>query len=78
MVTDYRVSIRTGKDQWVRDRELSLLGHYRPSDLHPVRKPLSYKGQANIPGLFWMSRLNRLVWYESRLEMVALLPLVEN
>lgn len=37
-----------------------------------MREPRAYKGQRNVPGYFWMSKLNRLVWYESRLEMVIL------
>lgn len=43
-----------------------------------VRKPAFYKGQASLPGYFWMSTMDSLVMYESRLEMVVLLQLDFN
>jgi hypothetical protein len=66
------VTVRTNADEWIERRELSLLAAYAPGELLPVREPDAYQGQTHIPGFFWMSRLRRLVWYESRLEMVAL------
>lgn len=44
----------------------------------PVRDAASYKGQKNYPGYFWMSNLDELVMYESKLEMAVLLQLDFN
>lgn len=66
------VTIRTAAGERVERRELALLATYEPGDLLQVREPGAYKEQLHIPGFFWMSRLRRLVWYESRLEMVTL------
>lgn len=46
--------------------------------LRPIRIAPSFKGQRSLPGYFWMSRLNQMVMYESRLEMVILLQLDSN
>lgn len=56
----------------VQEQPLASLNQYQPGELFPVRKPNAYKGQSHLPGLFWMSKLARLVSYESRLEMVVL------
>jgi hypothetical protein len=40
-----------------------------------VRKIPSYKGQAGLPGLYWFGALDRLIPYESRLEMLSLMLL---
>jgi hypothetical protein len=47
-------------------------------DIQAVRLPTSYKGQRHLPGYLWMSRMNALVAYESRLEMTILLQLDFN
>ncbi len=47
-------------------------------DIESVRLPVSYKGQKHFPGYFWMSCMNALVAYESRLEMTILLQLDFN
>lgn len=55
-----------------------LLAQHRPQqfiaralddDIQAVRLPTAYKGQRHLPGYLWMSRMNALVAYESRLEM---------
>jgi hypothetical protein len=38
----------------------------------PVRKPQSYRGQQNKPGVYWFSKTRRHVQYESRLEQLTL------
>ena len=40
-----------------------------------VRKIPSYKGRVGLPGLYWFESLNRLIAYESRLEMLSLMLL---
>lgn len=45
------------------------------SVLHPVRFPSSYKGQKNLPGMFWFSTTGEHIAYESRREMRALMML---
>jgi hypothetical protein len=47
-------------------------------DIQSVRLPVSYKNQKHLPGYFWMSSMNALVAYESRLEMTILLQLDFN
>ena len=47
-------------------------------DIQSVRLPVSYKHQKHLPGYFWMSSMNELVAYESRLEMMTLLQLDFN
>lgn len=47
-------------------------------DIQSVRLPVSYKGQKHLPGYFWMSCMDALVAYESRLEMTILLQLDFN
>lgn len=47
-------------------------------DIQAVRLPTAYKGQRHLPGYLWMSRMNALVAYESRLEMTILLQLDFN
>lgn len=69
---DFTVSLLLSSGARVEQRELPLLAKCAPGELQPVREPRAYKGQRNVPGYFWMSKLNRLVWYESRLEMVIL------
>lgn len=56
----------------LQEQPLTLLAHYRPGELLPIREPIAYRGQRHLPGLFWMSKLGRSVYYESRLEMVIL------
>lgn len=41
----------------------------------PVRRIPTYKGQVGMPGLYWFAALDRLVPYESRLEMLNLMLL---
>lgn len=64
-----------------------LLSWHKPSqfiaralddDIQAVRLPASYKGQRHLPGYLWMSRMNALVAYESRLEMNILLQVDFN
>lgn len=40
-----------------------------------VRTIPSYKGQVGLPGLYWFASLDRLIPYESRLEMLNLMHL---
>ncbi len=40
-----------------------------------VRRIPSYRGQVGLPGLYWFAALDRLVPYESRLEMLNLMLL---
>jgi len=55
-----------------QEQALTSLRHHQPDELRPVREPSAYKGQSHRPGLFWISKLGRLVSYESRLEMIIL------
>ena len=72
MCTPLRVSFQPATGGLIREAALESLVPYRPGELAPVRKPPAYKGARHLPGLFWMSQLNKLVCYESRLEMVIL------
>lgn len=69
------VTLRTSSGELLSEHPLSVLAHLRSDDLAPVRSPIAYKGQRHLPGYLWMSTLGRLVFYESRLEMVVLMQL---
>lgn len=72
------VSYRIGT-KLLEQQALSALSVRAMADeISPVRLPAFYKGQVSLPGFFWMSCLNVLVMYESRLEMVILLQLDFN
>lgn len=65
-------TFRAATGTLLEEQPLDSFALFQPDELRPVRKPVSYKGQSHLPGYFWMSTLNRLVSYESRLEMVIL------
>lgn len=44
-------------------------------ELVPYRLPKSYRTQRHMPGLYWFSSTSRHVFYESRLELKALISL---
>lgn len=69
---DATISVCLTEGTVVRNQEPSFLGHFARADLRPVRDPGVHKNQKHIPGLFWMSQLREMVWYESRLEMMCL------
>ncbi|MEX2374244.1 MAG: hypothetical protein WD942_01495 [Dehalococcoidia bacterium] len=61
---------------WSREHvPLSEAGLLEFDMLGSVRKIASRKGQGNLPGYYWFSSVDRLVPYESRLEMFTLLQL---
>lgn len=72
MCTALRVSFQPAAGGLIGDAALESFVGYGPGELAPVRKPPAYKGARHLPGLFWMSQLDKLVCYESRLEMVIL------
>lgn len=47
-------------------------------DIQAVRLPNSYQDQKSRPGYFWMSRMQSMIAYESRLEMTILMQLDFN
>ena len=65
-------TFRSASGTLLRQHSLNSFALYPPDELLPVRAPAAYKGQSHLPGLFWMSTLDRLVSYESRLEMMVL------
>ena len=54
---------------------LSEAGQLKFEMLGSVRKIAARKGQGHLPGYYWFSSIDRLVPYESRLEMFTLLQL---
>jgi hypothetical protein len=70
--SDQLISVTLASAERVRRREIALLAAYDRSDLRPCRKPGVHRTQKHIPGYFWISQLNELMWYESRLEMFSL------
>lgn len=78
MIEDMSVSYMVN-ERLIERMTLSAFALRAMSDeIAPVRKPAFYKGQTSLPGYFWMSRMDELVMYESRLEMVVLLQLDFN
>lgn len=78
MPNEPTVSYRIGTELLERQALSALYVRAMADEISPVRLPAFYKGQISLPGFFWMSRLNALVMYESRLEMVILLQLDFN
>lgn len=55
-----------------------FIAHALSDDIQAVRLPSSYKDQKSHPGYFWMSRMQSMISYESRLEMTILMQLDFN
>lgn len=70
----FTVSLKTTKAV-IANREPALLARFamaEPELMTPIRIPGAHKNQTHIPGHYYMARIKKLVWYESRLEMVVL------
>lgn len=71
-VEDLTLSVRLPKGEireGLRPEDLLLFDR---SFLKAWRPPACYKNQQNLPGFFWVSQTNQLIFYESRLEMTVL------
>lgn len=66
------VSLKLASGEVIQKREIALVGRYERKELDLYRTPGVHRTQKHIPGLFWMSQVNELVFYESRLEMFTL------
>jgi hypothetical protein len=66
------VSLTLASNEVVSRREPALIAVFERSELNQHRTPKAHTNQKNIPGLFWVSQLNELIWYENRLEMFIL------
>ncbi len=66
------ISVTLASGERVQKREIALLTKYERQELSPYREPGVHRTQKHIPGFFWVSQINELVWYESRLEMFTL------
>lgn len=66
------VSLALVSGQVVQKREAALITQFDRSEMAPFRLPGVRKTQKHVPGFFWVSQVNELVWYESRLEMFVL------
>jgi len=69
---EQRISLILASGELVQKREIALITKFKRSDLSLFRVPGVHKTQKHIPGFFWVSQVNDLVWYESRLEMIIL------
>jgi hypothetical protein len=69
---DQLVTLTTAYGALVKKREISLLAQFERSELSQHRNPKARRTQKHIPGFFWVSQVNELVYYESRLEMYIL------
>lgn len=75
----FEVTYMTGSGTVMHRREpVHFMRRARAGDIQAIRIPASYKGQQHLPGYFWMSCMNALVSYESRLEMTVLMQLDFN
>jgi hypothetical protein len=73
------ISYKTGAGRLLTQHQpRQFIARALDDDIQAVRIPTAYKGQQHLPGYQWMSRMNRLVAYESRLEMTILLQLDFN
>jgi TnsA endonuclease N terminal len=78
MAEKFLISYIDGKDGKGRFQQGVSIGsviHLDFDGLWPVRRPVSYKGQLNYPGYYWFAQLNKMIPYESRLEMTILMKL---
>ena len=69
---DLLISVTLASGDLVQKREPALLSKFERSELASCRVPGVHRTQKHIPGFFWVSQMNELVWYESRLEMFIL------
>lgn len=67
-----RISLILASGELVARRETALITKFERIELALFRLPGVHRTQKHIPGLFWVSQINELVWYESRLEMFIL------
>jgi hypothetical protein len=73
-ILEITYKIGTGK-LLSRHKPCQFIERALADDIQAVRLPAFYKGQRHLPGYLWVSRMNALVAYESRLEMTILLQL---
>lgn len=69
---DLTLSVRLRNDEireCLRPEDLLLFDR---NSLKAWRPPACYKNQKNLPGFFWVSQTDQLIFYESRLEMTVL------
>lgn len=69
---DLQISLMLSSGEEVQRREISLVTKFERRELSLYREPGVHKTQKHIPGFFWMSQVDEMVWYESRLEMFIL------
>jgi hypothetical protein len=78
-MTTLGITYKTGASKLIiRHKPNQFIARALNDDIQAVRLPTAYKGQRHLPGYLWMSRMNTLVAYESRLEMTTLLQLDFN
>ncbi|MDQ3058008.1 MAG: TnsA-like heteromeric transposase endonuclease subunit [Pseudomonadota bacterium] len=66
------ISLTLSCGEVVEKREIALITKFDRNELALYREPGVRRTQKHIPGYFWVSQVNELVWYESRLEMFIL------
>lgn len=69
---DQQISVMLSSGEVIQRREIGLITKFERSELTLYREPGVHRTQKHIPAYFWVSQLNELVWYESRLEMFSL------
>ena len=69
---DLQISVVLSSGEEIQRREISLIAKFERTELDLYRTPGVHRTQKHIPGFFWMSQVNQMVWYESRLEMFIL------
>lgn len=78
-MTTLGITYKSGEGQvFTRHKPSQFVARALIDDIQAVRLPTAYKEQRHLPGYEWMSRMNALVAYESRLEMTILLQLDFN
>lgn len=66
------ISLILASGELIQKREIALITKVERNELALFRVPGVHKTQKHVPGFFWVSQVNELVWYESRLEMFIL------
>ena len=66
------ISLTISSGEVVHRREIALITKFERVELALYREAGAYRTQKHIPGFFWVSQINEMVWYESRLEMFVL------
>jgi hypothetical protein len=74
----YRVSYKDEAGELLQERPITEIAALSSPRFRSIRESITPRRRPHMPGSFWMSRLNTLEPYQSRLELPLLLQLDYN